>query len=199
MKRSRIIYLTLFILLLSVFALYKQSQTTTVMLIRHAERFDDSENTNLSDAGFARAQALLEATDGVEIAAIYSTNFCRTAQTVQPLVIDRMLSLAVQPVNDEAGFNDCKPRIAIPIEILPARLNTEEAFVSYVLDQHAGETVVIAGHSNTVPALVNVLGNGAFHVADLDHEAYDDMFIVRVPGLWGSPSLTRARYGNSSK
>ena len=168
------------------------------MLVRHAERFDDAANTNLSDEGFARAQALIEASEGVDIAGIYSTNFCRTAQTARPLVIERSLPLNVQQVSASGGFDGCTPPIAVPINVLPARLNTEEAFIDYVLEQHAGETVVIVGHSNTVPALVNELGNGAFEVDELDHQAYDNLFIVSVPGFWGGPVLSRTTYGNSS-
>ena len=77
-------------------------------------------------------------------------------------------------------------------------VNTEEAFIDYVLEQHAGETVVIVGHSNTVPALVNNLGHGVFEVDELDHGTYDNLFVVSVPAFWGASTLTRTTYGNSS-
>lgn len=51
-------------------------------------------------------------------------------------------------------------------------------FIKKLIKDHQGEVVLIVGHSNTTPFLVNmVLGEEKF--AQLDESAYDDVFIVK--------------------
>ena len=50
------------------------------------------------------------------------------------------------------------------------------AFARRLLDEHRGQTVVVAGHSNTVPVLARALG--ATGVPDLDDSDYDDLFWI---------------------
>jgi hypothetical protein len=58
--------------------------------------------------------------------------------------------------------------------------------------KHAGGTVLVVGHSNTVPAIVGALG--APQPKDLCDSEYDQVFTV-VLGDGGSPRLIRSRYG----
>ena len=57
---------------------------TTVYIVRHAERADDSANTPLSAAGRARAQELVHVLGNDDLDAVFVTNLTRTQQTGAP-------------------------------------------------------------------------------------------------------------------
>jgi hypothetical protein len=168
---------------------------TLVVVVRHAERADDSANTDLSAAGLARAEALVEAVAGLEVTALYSTPFCRTAQTLAPLARARDLSIQVQPLDHRAaGLGGCTPAVAVPVEELPATVDDTAALAATLRALPPGETVVVAGHSNTVPELLAALGEGRFPAVTLEHDEFDALFLVVLqPG--SPPQLLHARFG----
>lgn len=110
--------------------------TGTVYLARHGETEGDDPGRWLSDVGWARAEALAERLAGAGIEGIYTTDYRRTRETAAPLA-ER---LGAEPVlydpDDLAGF--------------AARLR--EGL------RAAGGTVLVVGHSNTTPELVELLG-----------------------------------------
>jgi hypothetical protein len=61
--------------------------------------------------------------------------------------------------------------------------------------KHAGGTVLVVGHSNTIPAIVGALG--APRPRDLCDSEYDQLFVV-ILGDTGPPRLVRSRYGAAS-
>jgi hypothetical protein len=67
--------------------------TTTVILLRHAERPTFGEN--LIEAGRARAAALPGAVANYDIAAIYSPDMVRNLDTVRPLAKQRGLKIRI--------------------------------------------------------------------------------------------------------
>ncbi|MEW8690236.1 MAG: histidine phosphatase family protein [Candidatus Thiodiazotropha endolucinida] len=67
--------------------------TTTVVLIRHAEK--TAITKVLTDSGKRRAKALPEAVSDLDIAAIYSPNLVRNIDTVKPLADQRKLDITV--------------------------------------------------------------------------------------------------------
>lgn len=75
--------------------------TTTVVLIRHADRFPGF--PGLSDAGHARAAALPGALAGLEIQAIYSPDLERNLATVEPLAQERGIEVTVVEVSGVAA------------------------------------------------------------------------------------------------
>lgn len=75
--------------------------TTTLILLRHADRNVFSEN--LDDDGRARAAALPAALEGVHIDAIYSPDLARNLDTVAPLAKQRGLTANVIPVSRVAA------------------------------------------------------------------------------------------------
>ena len=168
MKVSTVVLIAIAWLLVSAAASAQQ----TVILVRHAElqgatAMAPPKELPLSDAGKARAQRLaaLLAEAGVE--AIYVTDFQRTNQTGQPLSykIDRPLTTV--PKGD-------------PKELV-TRLRKE----------HPGQTVLVVGHTDTLPGLVKALG----YAADIKIEAQDfgNVFVVTTKPD-GAPSLLRLRY-----
>jgi broad specificity phosphatase PhoE len=153
------------ILLLGCFILagyYSQAQekTTTFIIVRHAEK-DTSKagsqmmqaDPDLSAAGKVRAQNLVTTLKDYAIDAIYSTNYIRTKATVTPLA---------EKYNTEIQLYD--PR-------------NQQAFAEQ-LKLMNGKVVVIAGHSNTAPRLVNLLA-GTSH-PDLADSVYDQYYIVTI-------------------
>ncbi len=185
----------LVVIVIGYFCLF--NLTTTVLLVRHAERADNSANTNLSQVGLDRAQALVGVADEAGVAAMYSTDFCRTAQTAQPLASAVGLSINVQQSgNPAAGLEDCDPSIDVAISIIPAMVNGAQGLVDHVLSQHGNQVVLIVGHSGTVPAMVQALGQGVFSAIQIGENDFDNLFVITVPRYFGSPKLAKAQYGN---
>jgi broad specificity phosphatase PhoE len=146
--------------------------SVTFIVIRHAEKVDASRDPDLSPAGHARAQALAASLGERELAAAYATEFKRTSQTLAPTVQARGLAITPYP----AGH---------PATDFAARLRAA----------HPRGTVLIAGHSNTVPDIVAALC--ACAVAPMADYEYDRMSIVRLDAD-GSARLDVTRYGAPS-
>ncbi|TAF68679.1 MAG: histidine phosphatase family protein, partial [Flavobacterium sp.] len=64
-------------------------QTTTIYLIRHAEKVDNSKNPDLSKAGLERAEHWKTVLTQVPLKAVYSTDYLRTVQTATPTATKR--------------------------------------------------------------------------------------------------------------
>lgn len=151
---------------------------TVVVIVRHAERADEPgarvEDPDLSDAGRERAAALDAALADARIAAIYTTERRRTVQTAEQVA--RRFGLSIRDREIEATDG-----AAYGAELLE-RLRTE----------HPGETVLVVGHSNTVPAIVGALTG--YDIPEIDDAEYDRVYIV-VLGDGGPPRLFRTRFG----
>jgi broad specificity phosphatase PhoE len=151
-------------LILSVVVLvikaYLFNVQTTILLVRHAEKESSAVNPNLSDPqGTDRAERLIAVAKEAGISAIYTTEFCRTAQTAQPLAVQLNLPLiVVENGMPEDQLSDCQPEISVPVERLPAAIDTTPKLVAEVLSKHAGEVVLIVGHSDSVPRMIQELG-----------------------------------------
>ncbi|MGE0590103.1 MAG: histidine phosphatase family protein [Cyclobacteriaceae bacterium] len=165
MKKTLII----FALALSSATAWAQSQVTTLILVRHAERQDDgSKDPGLSPAGQERVAALTQLLGAADIDAIYSTAFKRTRNTVQPLATKKGLELIdYNPMNSEDLDN--------------------------ILQKHKGKTVVVCGHSNTTPQVANYfLGEKKY--SDFKDSDYDNLLILSVIDK-GNASLTWLNFG----
>ncbi|HEX5054074.1 MAG TPA: nuclear transport factor 2 family protein [Planctomycetota bacterium] len=127
---------------------------TTVLVVRHAEKVDDSDDAELSDAGRARAADLARVLEDLPVTAAYTSPYRRAAATVAPLCAAKKIEATTTPAGDAKG--------------LAARVRAE----------HLGETVLVCGHSNTVPAILKALG-AAERVVVADDE-YDRLFVVTI-------------------
>lgn len=106
---------------------------TKIILVRHAEKADGNiQDPPLSDAGQIRAQKLNDFLSDTEIDALYATPFKRTTQTLK--VIGKTQDIEIQNY-DPFDNSFLKPLTS------------------------SGKTIVIAGHSNTIPEMVNSLIN----------------------------------------
>ena len=151
-------------LLFSIFCLITVSaqtteptSTTTIILVRHAEKMDDGINDpNLTPKGLNRANDLQKVlAKEFVVSAIFSTPFKRTQQTATPSA--EYFSVPIQEHNHKN----------------PAYLE------ELILDQYKGKTVLIAGHSNSTPILVNqFLGEETYPY--LSEDVFNQLFIVRI-------------------
>lgn len=148
----------------------RMAPTTTVILVRHAER-PPGQDPELNELGRARAESLRVALTRAQVDAILHTQFKRTQQTAQPLAVSK----GITPIEVRASGTEAQHAADVI-----ARLN---AF--------AGKTVVYVGHSNTVPAVIRALGiDPPPPIADSEHAHF---FIVTRVGK-GTPQLVRVKY-----
>lgn len=138
---------------------------TTVILVRHAEKEKGGRDPALTAAGKERAQRLARHLAVAGVQQCFTTDFKRTRGTVAPLCA----ALGLQA------------KVYAPRPGLARR----------ILAQHAGSTVVVAGHSNTVPALIRALG--VAEAPAIDESVYDNLFVVTIAAD-GSARLLRLRY-----
>jgi broad specificity phosphatase PhoE len=117
-----------------------------IYLVRHAEKADfwpsdrDLDTFQpLSSAGLARAEALATRFKAVGIAAVYTSRTTRTIETGAPLAH--------------------ATHIAITADDATTRPDEMTGFLTRLREKHAADrTVLIVGHSNTIPELLVHLG-----------------------------------------
>lgn len=145
---------------------------TTIIVVRHAEKKIEPNNPDpdLSSDGQARAQEIVRMFGDAGIKAVYATQFKRTQDTVKPLA-DR-LGLPVTQVNSKA---------------------TAE-LLQQILNQHAGQTVFVAGHNNSVPEIVAALGGPQYPI--IPETEFDNLFIVTVYRT-GKAQVVKLKYGKA--
>jgi broad specificity phosphatase PhoE len=151
-------YLKLLLPVLFLFSteLPAQDKLTTFILIRHAEK-DMTQSTNdpdLSPEGKKRAERLAALLNEGEVNAIYSTPYKRTRQTVEVLAKAKGLKIEDYQVNKE-----------------------EE--IDRMIANHAGGTIVVSGHSNTIPWFANKL-LGYEKYRPWEDGDYDNVLLITV-------------------
>jgi broad specificity phosphatase PhoE len=147
---------------------------TTVLVVRHAEKASGGDNPPLTEAGASRAEALAGVAREAGVRAIYSSQFIRNVETVRPL-------------SEAAG---------VPVTQMEVSLQEPgdygKRLADEILAKHAGETVVVVSHLNTIPAIVEALSGRP--IAPLNDVEYANLFVVVVPRD-GEPRVVRAQYG----
>ncbi|MEP6781921.1 MAG: phosphoglycerate mutase family protein [Gemmatimonadaceae bacterium] len=144
-----------------------QGVPAMVILVRHAEKTTaGGSDPSISEAGHARADALAAAIADAHVTAIITTTFKRTFETAEPFALAHGITIEKLAVNGD---------------------------VAAAVRKHAGEVVLVVGHSNTVPAIVNTLGGPK--LADICDASYATMFTL-VPATDGkTASVVKSRYG----
>ena len=148
----------LFILLL---ANQLNAQTTKYIIVRHAEKDTTLANAKLmasdpplNSIGETRALSLADKLKDYKINQIYSSNYKRTKATASPIAKAQNLYVAIYD---------------------PRNL---DAFATQLLSsENTGKTILIVGHSNSSPKLVNLLIKQDQY-KDLDESIYDTYWIV---------------------
>ena len=138
------------------------------VVVRHAEKADASADPELSAAGHARARKLATRLAGEPLVAIYTTDLHRTRQTVAPVAAAQRLQPVLYDPREPAA-----------------------SFIARLRAAHPGGTVLVAGHSNTVPDLVATLC--ACDVEPMPEHEFDRISTVRIDAH-GRARLEVARY-----
>jgi broad specificity phosphatase PhoE len=143
----------------------------TYVLVRHAEKDTTlvGHDVPLSMVGRLRARELARVLGAARLHAIYVTPYQRNRQTADPVRERRGDTLVV-------------------IDDVPATLRALQA-------EGWGRTILVVGHSNTLPELIAGLTGRPFSSSEAI--AYDGMWVVTV-ARDGATSLLRLRYGEPS-
>ena len=134
------------------------------VLVRHAEKVDDSRDPELSGTGRARAEVLAALLKDMQIDTIYSSDYIRTRETARPLAEARGLSIKLYDPRD--------------LEALAIKLRAAEG------------RILVVGHSNTTPDLIGLIDGEPG--TDIEDDEYDRLYIV-VTGT-GGPVTSLLRF-----
>jgi len=145
----------------------KPGTTTTVILLRHADRDENGEDLNTQ--GFKRAKALADLVSPLGVTAIYSPDIPRNLNTVRPLA----------------------NRLKIEITRTPqVSFFLANSIVDEILDKHAGGVVVyvgnVSGNLQRIYRLFGGTGTGPIE--------YGDLHILTIPDT-GPVKVVKKTYG----
>lgn len=145
--------------------------TTTVYIVRHAEKVDETDSTDLSPAGRQRAVALADTLAGRGIDSIFTTPYRRTRQTAEPLA----QRIGVRPVAYAAA----------PTGVIVNRVG-----------RIRGKEVLVVGHSNTILDVARGLGTRPT-MTSIQSGDFDNLLRVQIRrGPFGrSVNISETTYG----
>lgn len=143
-------------LLLSQFAVAQQQpspHSSTVVLVRHAEKASNDPDAPLSTQGQERAACLARVLKDAAIKRIYVTDTKRTQQTAEPLARALGLKPTIVPASD---------------------ISTLVRDVFY----GTGGNALVVGHSNTLPLIITRVQAGT--IPPIGENEYDAMYVLTV-------------------
>ena len=149
------------------------SVAQTVILVRHAEKFDASADPVLSEAGQRRAFDLAVALGDADLTHVFTSPLQRTVLTARPAAEAHAINPEV--ISFEGGTEAHVRRVADRVRALP-----DDA------------VVLVVGHSNTIPLIAGALGEtGPSEMRDCE---YDRLILIPVEDDGDSPAII-TRYG----
>ena len=125
----------------------------TFFLVRHAEKVLTGKNPSLTKAGQERAEELARLLEEVPIDAIYSTDYKRTMETAMPTATAKNIAIETYDPSDL------------------------ETFAASFQGPSENKKILIVGHSNTTPALINIFANSNQY-SSLSEKQYDNLYIL---------------------
>ena len=166
MRKHPSLELVAFFLLVLVSSLPCFAQRT-IVVVRHADKIDNTDDAVLSPTGEARAQRLAHVLKDLGISAIYTTQFKRTIQTATPLAN------------------------LLKIKLLAYEQTDVDGIVKEIQREHSKEVVMVVGHRSTVPRILKQFG--ANEPVALGSSEYDSLFVLTLP-LDQSPILLHLHF-----
>ena len=134
------------------------SQNKTIVLVRHAEKDTspgaDQNDPPLSADGVKRAERLRKIAGKYRPGAVYSTNYKRARMTVEPIA--KLRKVEVQTYDPK----------------------TNPELIDLIMKSKT-KRFVVAGHSNTIPGLANLLVKKELF-KNLDDAEYGTIWIIRM-------------------
>ena len=134
---------------------FNKKDQTIIYLVRHAEKEKTKGDVHLTKEGRARAKRLNEILKEEGLDVVYSTRFNRTQETAEPSATQHGLNIQ---------------------EYHHGKL---EEFGQSVLDNHRGQKVLVVGHSNTTPNLLNVF-MGEEVKGMIDESDYENLYVISI-------------------
>jgi broad specificity phosphatase PhoE len=153
---------------LSALAQSTPEPSTTVFLVRHAEKSAEGADPSITEAGRKRAKALADMLADAGITAIFSSEFHRTQETAAPLA----------------------ERLGLKVTVIPGK--DIDGLLARVRELKPGARVLVVGHSNTIPAAASRL-TGA-KAAEMSDTEYDRLYVATLRGA-GQGELVVLHYG----
>lgn len=156
--------------------------TTTVILIRHAER-DPGADPPLNAEGQARAQVLKEVLSEHGVTAIFSPELIRNMQTVEPIAAH--LGIEVKHWNNASYASTGAFAAAVADDILA---------------NYAGQTVLFVGNIGSASLMTTGINEELykrFGGTGIAPVRYQDMYIIVIPDT-GSARFIKTIYGPPS-
>ena len=144
-----------------------------IFIVRHAEK-ETGKDPLLTAAGNARAGDLMRALQNASIQKIYVSQFRRTQSTGDSL----RLQLNIDTVH-YAADTVCDNLINAIIE-----------------HSDFGKTILIIGHSNTLPQIIRKLGVTEYPYGDISDNEFDNLFMITYKKE--KAKLKRLKYGAKS-
>lgn len=144
-----------------------------VVVVRHAEKADDSRDPPLASAGESRAGALAATLAGARLDLAIATQFRRTRQTAEPAARAAGIPVTLRPI-DGSNAATYADTLAAELRALPP-----------------GSTALVVGHSNTVPGIVGALSGQA--QAPMPETEYDRYTVVLLDAD-GAARVITSRY-----
>lgn len=129
------------------------AQTTTIYCIRHAEKVDNSKNPDLSPKGYERANQWAYTFEKVPLKAIYSTDFIRTKATAKPTAESKKLEIITY--------------------------DTKTLELEKINKNYPGQAVLIVGHSNSIPEMINQFINEKAYTT-IEDTVFGNLYIISI-------------------
>ncbi len=133
-----------------------------VFALRHAEAEQEGRDPSLTKLGQSRAAALAQLLGSTGVTHLSSSGYARTDQTLAPLAERAQAEVVTLAPSDPAALLD------------------------WIGELSSGDVACIAGHSNTIPALLQSLGADVSSIPvhepsgerRFDHDRHDRLFCV---------------------
>jgi len=152
-----------------------QSAPTMVIVVRHAEKgTTPASDPPLTEAGTTRAKALAAALTDANLQAVITTQLLRTKDTARPTADAR--GLTMETVQVSGAVADHAKAVAEAVR------------------KHAGQTILVVGHSNTVTQIIAALGGPK--MPDLCDSQYSNLYTLVLDGA--SARMVQSSYGAAS-
>ena len=148
----------LFLLILSVQLTAQSNQTTTIYLVRHAEKVTTDPNDKdpeLSKDGTQRTKSLMKKFKKIKLSAIYSSSYKRTILSAKSVAENKKL---------EISYYD------------PKQLGQ---LATNIRQKNIGQNILIVGHSNTLLETIESLG-GKTPITIIEDNDYHYFFILTI-------------------
>lgn len=147
------------------------SSTTTIYLVRHAEKRNTSDTSSLTPPGSLRAQALRDSMQNKGIDSIYASIYLRTQLTAKPTAELSGITMSLyDPANSIA--------------------------LAQGLKSVKNKKILVAGHSDNIPVIIQEITG---QQVSIPHDVFNKIFIIKISRASSTRiTLTETNYGAPS-